>query len=133
MTIKKKKTTNTDQQKNIPQTPITVDEFKSWLSGVEDMQEVGWSPDKVQWKKIRDKIDLLYNTIPVLTQTVESYPTQYVQSMQQHAPIRNNDFTIPPKLGSDEHFGMPLNSSFDAFNGPAIVDNGENYVSPFVR
>ena len=38
-------------------TTITLNDFRSWLQGVEDMQEDGWIPNAVQWKKIRTKID----------------------------------------------------------------------------
>jgi hypothetical protein len=34
----------------------TLPEFHAWLSGVEEMQEEGWTPTPVQWKKIREKI-----------------------------------------------------------------------------
>jgi len=45
MAVKKKKTNE-----------ISVSEFKSWISGIEDMQEDGWVPNKVQWDKIKSKI-----------------------------------------------------------------------------
>lgn len=38
---------------------LSVSEFKSWMSGVEDMQEAGWVPNKVQWERIRSKIAML--------------------------------------------------------------------------
>jgi hypothetical protein len=38
---------------------ISVSEFKSWISGIQDMQEDDWTPNKSQWNKIRDKINLL--------------------------------------------------------------------------
>lgn len=37
--------------------PISFDEFKAWLSGVEDLQEKDWAPSKEQWIIIRDKIN----------------------------------------------------------------------------
>lgn len=38
---------------------ISVSEFKSWISGIEDMQEDDWVPNKAQWIKIKAKIELL--------------------------------------------------------------------------
>lgn len=38
---------------------IDIDTFKSWLQGVEDMQPDDWCPSIEQWRKIRQKIDLL--------------------------------------------------------------------------
>ena len=38
---------------------LTVKEFTMWLQGVEEMQEEGWTPTGTQWKRIRDKINLI--------------------------------------------------------------------------
>lgn len=42
---------------------ITVKEFQMWLAGVEEMQTEGWSPDKRQWDRIREKINQLDTTV----------------------------------------------------------------------
>lgn len=47
------------------QSPITIQEFRAWLSGVEDMQGDNWHPTAEQWAKIRNKIDLLMETSSV--------------------------------------------------------------------
>ncbi len=57
MTYKKKTTTETATVKASNTKKQTLGEFKAWLSGVEEMQPEGWSPDLGQWKKIRSKID----------------------------------------------------------------------------
>lgn len=36
---------------------ITINDFKMWLSGVEEMQDDDWTPSSTQWKRIRGKID----------------------------------------------------------------------------
>ena len=36
---------------------MTLEQFRAWLSGVEDMQEDDWTPSPTQWKKIRSKFD----------------------------------------------------------------------------
>jgi hypothetical protein len=36
---------------------ITINEFRMWLEGVEEMQAVGWVPDERQWRRIREKIN----------------------------------------------------------------------------
>ena len=46
------------KKKNITQN-ITLDQFRSWLQGVEDMQSDDWAPNADQWKVIREKIDLV--------------------------------------------------------------------------
>ncbi len=35
---------------------ISLSEFKAWLEGVEELHPSDWSPDKDQWKLIRNKI-----------------------------------------------------------------------------
>ena len=50
---------------------LSIKEFKAWMKGVEDMHGENWSPNKAQWKKIREKLELLdeeiipqYNVTP---------------------------------------------------------------------
>lgn len=48
---------------------ISLEQFRAWLAGVEDMQEDGWTPSASQWNKIRSKIDdialpMQVNSIP---------------------------------------------------------------------
>lgn len=38
---------------------ISLNEFRAWLSGVEEMQAEDWHPDLTQWRIIREKIDLI--------------------------------------------------------------------------
>lgn len=35
----------------------TLNEFKAWLEGVEELQTDSWAPDKSQWDKIRTRIE----------------------------------------------------------------------------
>jgi len=35
----------------------TLNEFKAWLEGVEELQTDNWAPDKAQWDKIRTRIE----------------------------------------------------------------------------
>lgn len=43
--------------KSEPEKTCTLDQFRAWLSGVEEMQEEGWVPNKAQWARIREKIE----------------------------------------------------------------------------
>lgn len=67
---------------------ISVSEFKSWISGIEDMQEDDWVPNKVQWDKIKAKIDLLSEDLvevpTVEQQIVAPYQQQYHQPLPQY-------------------------------------------------
>jgi hypothetical protein len=44
------------------QPTITLDTFRAWLSGVEEMSDDDWHPNKTQWDRIRSKIDLIVET-----------------------------------------------------------------------
>lgn len=48
---------------------ITVEMFKMWIEGIEEMQEDDWTPSPTQWKRIRQKIDMLEDEpVPVAVQ-----------------------------------------------------------------
>jgi hypothetical protein len=85
-------------------TEISVSEFKSWISGIEDMQEDDWVPNKAQWDKIKAKIELL--TEDVVENTIEqnvlpSYPQQYHQPIQQYQPPMMPTFHASTPMMSD--------------------------------
>jgi hypothetical protein len=68
---------------------ISVGEFKSWIAGIQDMQESGWAPNKQQWEKIRSKIEQLVDTEVV--ETVQYQQPVYQQPVEQqyhhHQPV----------------------------------------------
>ena len=89
----------------------TLEMFKAWLSGVEEMQGPDWTPTAEQWKKIRNKIDEIEDEqptsqqlqpqfplpIPHLIQTPGQQPA-YMHSGLQPAPIDPNN---PPPVGDE--------------------------------
>lgn len=66
---------------------VSVGEFKSWISGIQDMQEDDWTPNKSQWIKIRDKINLL-------AENEEATPTPQPQYQQ---PQYNQNYGYQPQ------------------------------------
>ena len=44
--------------------PQTLNEFKAWLEGVEELQDANWSPNRSQWLKIRARIDNIMDDYP---------------------------------------------------------------------
>jgi len=60
---------------------LSLVEFRAWLSGVEEMQSTGWVPSDVQWKLIRDKIDLI-----VEIQQQQAQPQRQPQHQPQRQP-----------------------------------------------
>jgi hypothetical protein len=78
---------------------ITVSEFKSWMSGVEDMQESGWVPSKSQWDRIKSKIALLSEeSFDRFEQVFDAAqpPAQPVPQYQYNMPTYNST-----PMGSD--------------------------------
>lgn len=67
---------------------ITLRDFKSWLSGVEEMQEDDWSPSTEQWRRIRQKIDLISEDLRVNTKAEYLNGPQVVRSTLETAPAR---------------------------------------------
>jgi hypothetical protein len=53
-----------EEVKAPPKKEISMSQFKSWLEGVEEMQEDGWHPSATQWKTIRAKFDMITEPRP---------------------------------------------------------------------
>jgi hypothetical protein len=49
----------TQPDTSAPTQTLSLRDFRSWLSGVEEMQDDGWSPSAEQWRRIRVKIDMI--------------------------------------------------------------------------
>jgi hypothetical protein len=76
---------------------ISVSEFKSWISGIQDMQEDDWTPNKQQWEKIRGKIDMLAETEApeVVAPAQQPYQT-YTPNYQYTPPAAMPTFPANP-------------------------------------
>jgi len=84
---------------------ISLEEFRAWLQGVEEMQEDDWAPNTTQWKKIREKID----NIAASQQAFVPYPT--------HQPMSQGVIHHQPQPGvlmQDEEGGV--------IPGPSALD-----------
>jgi len=92
--VKKTKAKKTQQ-------PLTLAEFRAWLSGVEDLHPKNWHPDAAQWKLIRDKMMcIIEDPAPV----VEAQPTLYYPPGVRSAPPAMTGglppgITPPPPVG----------------------------------
>jgi len=71
---------------------VTLNEFRAWLEGVEELQVKGWTPSAAQWALIRAKIDNI--TIPK--------PVEHPQPIQVAAPMmqapHTNEQPLPPGM-----------------------------------
>lgn len=67
---------------------MNVNEFKTWLDGVESMQDPDWHPTAHQWRIIREKITNLEEaeTLPVLPPQVFRQPRQIDNPINPHIP-----------------------------------------------
>lgn len=94
----------------VKKTKISLAEFKAWLEGVEDLQEDDWSPSKVQWEKIRQKIESIDEGVvnPL------SQPSQPSQQSVNYQPV-----TYQPPISNQSAFGQPY-----PVNSGSIIDHG---------
>lgn len=78
---------------------ITVEMFKMWLEGVEEMQKLGWHPTATQWKTIRSKIDMLLDSPQNLTNQPAHVQMPRVATYDQQF---DSGINLTSSLGSSE-------------------------------
>ena len=66
---------------------ITLEQFRAWLEGVEEMQEDGWAPDVRQWTKIRERIDRIVSGGGSANLTFPNHPVIPTQPAVFNAPV----------------------------------------------
>lgn len=100
---------------------ITVSEFKAWLAGVEDMQGANWIPSKEQWKKIRNKINILVDTPTTNVMQTNNLQPAYLTN-PAYAPSSVNVPPIPPSVLA------PMELKDDV----GVFDEAGKYVSSYL-
>ena len=107
MTIKKK-TRRTSNKK------VSLNEFKAWLEGIEELQPRDWAPNSDQWKTIRNKIKLIEESEPVVSQVLQPVP--------QLAPVpQQSAFSVPNNPAPTvEQVPLPSNAGVIPSNKPTI-------------
>ncbi len=121
---------------------ITLNEFKMWLSGVEEMQMNDWVPNDVQWKKIREKIDTIVDSGSVSTpqqQILHREPR--VGSREQEQPVVRYDGPVqfaPSGLSNVPAAPPSNNALFGNADNPGStvktpnIDSSNGYTPAFV-
>jgi hypothetical protein len=115
----------------------TLSEFRAWLSGVEEMQDPDWIPNKDQWELIRLRIDCIKEVEPQSKGrpgTNGPIPEQPRQDMSQP------EFNVPPVQSSFDRLGLihsvPAPSIPKDSKGPVVTPDidtsGKPYGSGFV-
>lgn len=98
---------------------MSIAEFKSWIAGIEDMNEDDWVPNAAQWAKIRAKISLLAEQ--------EMDTMEYPQPVQQFAYQPPPIYQPPPP----QAFTHAMDTNLSAYVPPTI-QNGPDYESEFI-
>lgn len=89
---------------------ITIQEFKAWLEGVEEMQGSTWAPDAQQWKRIRQKINQI-EALPTEATTLpagapSTFNSQRNIPISSSAPVNDENIVIPAIPSSFERAGV---------------------------
>lgn len=107
---------------------MTLEQFRAWLCGVEDMQEIDWTPSPSQWKKIRDKLDEIDGGSQPTTNSVVYRPPQTNVPLFEPAPslLPRVDPVSLPHVRFDSEISQP---QVDSSNVP---NTGSGYRSGFV-
>lgn len=66
---------------------ISLNEFRAWLEGVEELQPEGWSPSGEQWQLIREKFDSIVEDPRPASKTRAEAPVAQPQPVPQHQPV----------------------------------------------
>ena len=75
---------------------ITLDEFKAWLEGVEELQPTGWAPDANQWKLIRNKIEcIVEKQMPVAHPTMGPVAQSLMPRPAPTMTVSNEGLNVP--------------------------------------
>lgn len=120
---------------------ISLEQFRAWLAGVEDMQDDGWTPSASQWNKIRSKIDEIGLPLPphsipasgqrMRTPLMEPGPS-FVPSMTQSVfdSLSAPNTQLPPPMIFEPDVVPPTPESNRGTQTPPKPD--ANYRSGFV-
>lgn len=112
---------------------IDVDTFKSWLQGVEDMQGADWCPSLEQWRKIRQKIEMLESPDELPTAPpAPVYPTfpPGVRGVPLPMPVEGGSIQGPQNPGAFFNPAPPP-SSLDTKPSDANIRSDGSFQSSF--
>lgn len=89
---------------------VTLNEFKAWLEGVEELQDATWTPSATQWKLIRAKIDNI-KELPVaaVVPAIVATPQLTVPGV-----VHPGTFSVPPPIVGGIPAGQVVDMSPEA-------------------
>jgi hypothetical protein len=106
---------------------ISLEKFRAWLEGVEEMQDEGWTPTPAQWLKIRAKIDLIEN-VPVqpTQQPIYRGGVQPTQQPTQQMELPESALDIP--ISNPTAPVGPAPAAYGRPAGPVATFDGNNAI-----
>lgn len=117
---------------------ITLAEFRAWLEGVEELQTAKWSPNAVQWKLIRKKLDLIVadTVVQYISQQHPQHAAGGQQQVRGYHEANQDETALPtPRIPTDlnsvpiEH--QPAIGGISARGGRIITPNIDTSVNNF--
>lgn len=114
-------TTTSPSAVDVPTPSVSLRDFRSWLAGVEEMQDTDWHPTAEQWRRIRAKIDLIKEEPLVVskqptmtsTSTVSVPSSTFERVSPPAAPVRMS--STAPMATSD---GQTVRTPSDTTGAP---------------
>ena len=101
----------------------TLNEFKAWLQGVEELQPAGWAPTADQWKLIRRSIEniteeaMTAHTPAFARGAAPAHPVPHVPGMPTHmAPPGSGTAPVPPGIPpapTVDSSGVPMDAPIE--------------------
>lgn len=138
--VKKKAKRRNSKKKEVK--PISLSEFKAWLEGLDDALGDNWVPSKDQWKRIREKIEVIKEEQTVMNvQAPSSQPISPTVPMAppgttlltEPAPIMGStlDMVPPPASPAPSPLKKMAAEPGTAFKTPDIDTRNGKYSSSF--
>ncbi len=112
---------------------ITVNEFKMWLEGVEEMQPDDWAPDSRQWARIRAKIDSIAESSPQHTTvpSVRNVPAPAPVMQHSAPPVAQFGGSLLPRVPQTGPQQLPGPFSTESTQIPVKTPNIDTQGKPY--
>lgn len=133
MTYKNKTAkTISEAQKSTPsknkKKSVTLNEFRAWLSGVEEMQPDDWHPDLGQWRIIREKIDCVIGNSSTIREQHNEDNNAEQQNERQVRPVRFERSALMDAIPNNPAPAFAVDAK-GAIKTPVIDTSNGNYAS----
>lgn len=111
---------------------LSMSQFKSWLEGVEEMQDTDWHPSATQWKTIRNKFDMIVEPKPAPVATRAPVAAGPMPAYRPPAPVAPDGWTPPPTMPAEEVSISPAARAIMEGGKTPEVDSADgSFDSPF--